>query len=122
MSLFERLGVPLKTERGNRVFPVSDKAVDIVDELAVQKMQRDMLRANARAFAAVGTSACNMERTDNVEHLLFEGIHICLLCGIVLIAIKYALTAATCRTYVSASVATNALAQFLAEEFKLLLG
>ncbi len=33
MSYFESLGVPLKTERGNRVFPVSDKAVDIVDAL-----------------------------------------------------------------------------------------
>ncbi len=33
MDLFESLGVPLKTERGNRVFPVSDKAVDIVDAL-----------------------------------------------------------------------------------------
>ena len=33
MALFEELGVPLKTERGNRVFPVSDKAVDIVDAL-----------------------------------------------------------------------------------------
>ena len=33
MSFFEDLGVPLKTERGNRVFPVSDKAVDIVDAL-----------------------------------------------------------------------------------------
>lgn len=33
MSFFETLGVPLKTERGNRVFPVSDKAVDIVDAL-----------------------------------------------------------------------------------------
>ncbi|MGN1094754.1 MAG: NAD(P)/FAD-dependent oxidoreductase [Eubacteriales bacterium] len=30
MELFESLGVPLKTERGNRVFPVSDKAHDIV--------------------------------------------------------------------------------------------
>ncbi len=30
---FENWGVPLKTERGNRVFPVSDKAVDIVDAL-----------------------------------------------------------------------------------------
>lgn len=26
MAFFERLGVPLKTERGNRVFPVSDRA------------------------------------------------------------------------------------------------
>lgn len=32
-SFFENHGVPLKTERGNRVFPVSDKAVDIVDAL-----------------------------------------------------------------------------------------
>ncbi len=33
MDFFEELGVPLKVERGNRVFPVSDKAVDIVDAL-----------------------------------------------------------------------------------------
>ncbi len=33
ISFFEGRGVPLKTERGNRVFPVSDKAVDIVDAL-----------------------------------------------------------------------------------------
>ena len=33
MDFFERLGVPLKTERGNRVFPVSDKAADIVRAL-----------------------------------------------------------------------------------------
>ena len=30
---FEELGVPLKVERGNRVFPVSDKATDVVDAL-----------------------------------------------------------------------------------------
>lgn len=33
MNLFENLGVPLKTERGNRVFPVSDKSGDIVGAL-----------------------------------------------------------------------------------------
>lgn len=33
MDFFESLGVPLKTERGNRVFPVSDKAADIVNAL-----------------------------------------------------------------------------------------
>lgn len=39
MNFFESEGVPLKTERGNRVFPVSDKSVDIVDALvkAVKK-------------------------------------------------------------------------------------
>jgi len=33
MALLEGLGVPLKTERGGRVFPVSDRSVDIVDAL-----------------------------------------------------------------------------------------
>lgn len=33
MALFEELGVPLKIERGNRVFPVSDKASDITKAL-----------------------------------------------------------------------------------------
>ncbi|MCQ2471327.1 MAG: NAD(P)/FAD-dependent oxidoreductase [Clostridia bacterium] len=33
MELIEDMGVELKTERGNRVFPVSDKAADIVDAL-----------------------------------------------------------------------------------------
>ncbi len=33
IEFFEELGVPLKIERGNRVFPVSDKALDIVDAL-----------------------------------------------------------------------------------------
>ena len=33
MDFFEDLGVKLKVERGNRVFPVSDKAADIIDAL-----------------------------------------------------------------------------------------
>lgn len=33
MTFFESLGVPLKIERGNRVFPVSDQASDIVSAL-----------------------------------------------------------------------------------------
>ena len=33
MSLLEALGVPLKVERGNRVFPVSDKSSDVIAAL-----------------------------------------------------------------------------------------
>ena len=33
MEFFEALGVPLKVERGNRVFPRSDRAADIIDAL-----------------------------------------------------------------------------------------
>lgn len=38
-AFFEALGVPLKTERGRRVFPVSDKAMDIV--FALKKCMAD---------------------------------------------------------------------------------
>lgn len=38
-TFFEDLGVPLKTERGKRVFPVSDKAQDVV--YALEKHCRD---------------------------------------------------------------------------------
>lgn len=33
IDFFEELGLPVKTERGNRVFPQSDKAGDVVDRL-----------------------------------------------------------------------------------------
>ena len=33
VTFFESLGVPMKTERGNRVFPVSDRASDVVNAL-----------------------------------------------------------------------------------------
>ncbi|NLM83116.1 MAG: NAD(P)/FAD-dependent oxidoreductase [Clostridiales bacterium] len=36
MRYFTALGVPLKTERGNRVFPVSDRARDVADALVRQ--------------------------------------------------------------------------------------
>ena len=34
MEMFESLGVRLKTERGNRVFPESDSAMDVVDAMS----------------------------------------------------------------------------------------
>ena len=50
MALFESLGVPLKTERGNRVFPVSDHSSDIILALkrAMEKGNVDV-RLNAGA-------------------------------------------------------------------------
>ena len=57
MAFFEGLGVPLKTERGNRVFPVSDKAVDIVD--AMTRFAKD-----AGAKFLLGERAVAVERQD----------------------------------------------------------
>lgn len=41
-TFFESLGVPLKTERGKRVFPCSDRAQDIVDALVKACRQRSV--------------------------------------------------------------------------------
>lgn len=46
ISFFEGLGVPLKSERGNRVFPVSDKASDIVNAL-----DRELKRLGVRTVS-----------------------------------------------------------------------
>ncbi|MEG0894552.1 MAG: NAD(P)/FAD-dependent oxidoreductase [Oscillospiraceae bacterium] len=47
INFFENAGVPLKTERGNRVFPQSDKAIDIVN--AMKKMCSGAKIINSKA-------------------------------------------------------------------------
>ncbi len=50
MELFESLGVPLKTERGGRVFPVSDRSFDIVDALRRYAGGAKIVFADARSI------------------------------------------------------------------------
>lgn len=52
-AFFEDLGVPLKVERGNRVFPVSDKAADVVSALV-----RECRRCGVRIQRANATGLC----------------------------------------------------------------
>lgn len=49
INFFEGLGVPLKTERGNRIFPMSDKASDIVDALNKYITINNVKRKEGRA-------------------------------------------------------------------------
>ncbi len=68
MSFFEGCGVRLKTERGNRVFPVSDKAVDIVDAL-VSKAKKSARIVNSAAKGLVKTEqgfALSLENGDKL--------------------------------------------------------
>ncbi len=51
MNFFEELGVPLKTERGNRVFPVSDNANDIADALAYEMKNLGVQTIHTRVTA-----------------------------------------------------------------------
>ena len=56
MAFFEDLGVPLKTERGNRVFPVSDRAFDV--SAALER------RLNKLRVRVVRDRAENLEMKD----------------------------------------------------------
>lgn len=69
MALFEELGVPLKIERGNRVFPESDKAVDIVDALAnyCKSSGAQMIRGTARAFEYDGNKITSVILEDKTK-------------------------------------------------------
>ncbi len=53
---------------------IAVKLVDVLYELAVQQVQRDMLRTDARAFAAVGAAAGDVERADDVEHVFLKAV------------------------------------------------
>ena len=68
MAFFEGLGVPLKTERGRRVFPVSDKAGDIAGALTrlCHKNGVEILRekANEILLGADGVRAVKTERGE----------------------------------------------------------
>ena len=51
MAFFESLGCALKTERGNRVFPVSDKAKSVLDALTGAMRSAGVTVRNSRATA-----------------------------------------------------------------------
>ena len=78
MSFFEELGVPLKIERGNRVFPVSDKAVDIVDALVDNAKKRNVkfINASAKAFDFDG-KRINAVVLDNGEKVPCDRVCLC---------------------------------------------
>lgn len=75
-ALFEGLGVALKTERGNRVFPESDKADDIADALAelarkngvrvLRERARHILTDESGAVCAVATERGEIECANAV--------------------------------------------------------
>ena len=61
MEFFENLGVALKTERGNRVFPVSDKAVDIVDALiSAARKKAEIITGTAKEILTENGAVCGV--------------------------------------------------------------
>lgn len=50
VALFERLGVPTKTERGGRIFPVSDSAKDVAEALVRYASGKNVKKITAEAL------------------------------------------------------------------------
>lgn len=69
IDFFESAGVPLKTERGRRVFPVSDKADDIR-----RAMVERMREAGVRVIYGARVSAID-EREDGTFAVHYNGEH-----------------------------------------------
>ena len=64
MALLERLGCPVKVERGDRVFPVSEKASDVT-------------RALEKELRRLGVS---IRLNTKVSHILVENGAVCVVC------------------------------------------
>ena len=69
MDFFENAGVPLKVERGNRVFPVSDKAADIVSAFEKEMKKAGVKVINERVQSLIiEDGGCCGVRTDKGEY------------------------------------------------------
>jgi len=78
IALFEELGVQTKIERGNRVFPVSDKAVDIVDALVKYAKQSGATFMNATARSLeIENGSVKAVMLENGERLECDALAIC---------------------------------------------
>ena len=68
MQLFEELGVPLKTERGRRVFPQSDRAADVLAALRDYARNAEFVRGSAKKLL-LEDGVCKGAVTDRGETL-----------------------------------------------------
>ena len=70
IAFFEGLGVPLKTERGNRVFPQSDRAADVVDAVLRHLHDQNVeIRTNAavRELIIEEHAVCGVQLQDGTR-------------------------------------------------------
>lgn len=73
MELFTSLGVPLKTERGERVFPASARAFDVVDALRRYAADARVVSADAERICLENGAVCGVETPAGIipaEHVI----------------------------------------------------
>ena len=77
MEMFESAGVPLKVERGRRVFPVSDLAGDIAGAM-VKKCQKSGVEMRMQTVIEIFENDDHIWRIDtDTESFLFKKVIIC---------------------------------------------
>lgn len=77
MEMFESAGVPLKVERGRRVFPVSDLAGDIAGAM-VKKCQKSGVEMRMQTVIEICENDDHIWRIDtDAESILFKKVIIC---------------------------------------------
>ena len=93
MAFFEENGLPLKTERGNRVFPVSDRADDVADTLArlVHKRGVCVQHTEAREILVSDGAVCGV--------VTGEGTILCRAAAVCTGGLSYPLTGSTGAGY-----------------------
>ncbi len=66
MAWFEELGLRLKTERGGRVFPVSDNANEVADILAANLRRQgvELIRSRAEEIVTEDDAVCGVKTKD----------------------------------------------------------
>lgn len=68
MTLLEQLGVPLKTERGGRVFPASDKSSDVI-----RGLENGLIKAGVQVFLNSGVKELLLEKGRCCGIMLEDG-------------------------------------------------
>ena len=93
MAFFEENGLPLKTERGSRVFPVSDNANDVADTLVrlAHKRGVKVLHSRAKQILVSDGAVCGVV-TD-------EGTILCRAAAVCTGGLSYPLTGSTGAGY-----------------------
>ena len=79
MALFEALGVPLKVERGGRVFPASDRASDIIFALQreLQRLGVDVRLNTGVRQLDITDGACTGVTLDDGRRMSADAVIVC---------------------------------------------
>ena len=94
MDLLEKLGCPLKTERGNRVFPASDKSSDVIRVLNQRLMDLGVTihyRAEVKKLLIENGSITGLLLNSGGKKVRFTGDSVIVACG----GYSYPLTGST---------------------------